>query len=135
MKTLLEKGTYYIGDPCYVFNESWENVLHETQHFNEANDHVLINGYKVVGGSTAYGDGKYFDNTGKSYYVDAGLIAILPVALLSIDNKTSIEEVEKSDGMHIVTFENDFTAETDNGVFYFGYIVIDTKGTDEDDED
>jgi len=132
MATQLKKGKYYIGDPCYVFGNSWSDVLNETHFFND--EQCKIKGKTVVGGGTAYGDGTYEDNKGRKYWVDAGLIAILPISLLKIDNKKTIKEIEESEGMHIVNFKEDFTAECANGKYRFGDIEINTA-EDEEDED
>lgn len=127
----MKKGKYYIGDPCYIFDASWDDILNQTNYFSDGE--CTIKGKICVGGGTSYGDGCYYDNEGRKYYVDAGLIAILPISLLKIDNEITISEIEKSEGMHIIDFKEDFTAECENGKFRFGNIKINTD--DEDDED
>jgi hypothetical protein len=67
----MKKGRYYIGDPCYIFPDSWEDVLMETNSF-EGNEWE-INRETVVGELTAYGDICYYDNEGRAYGVDSGL--------------------------------------------------------------
>lgn len=125
----MKKGKYYIGDPCYVFKNSWSNVLKETNYFEDGV--TKIQGKKVVGGNTYFGDGTYKDNKGRKYWVDSGLIAILPISLLEIN----IAEIEKKEGMHIVNFKESFTAEYKNGIFKFGDITINTKDEDEDEDE
>lgn len=134
MKINLKKGKYYIGDPCYVFNESWSDVLDITHHFYDG-DKYKIKNYTVVGASTAYGDGIYEDNFERKYAVDAGLIAIMPVGILKIDNKITKKEIMKSDRKHIIDFKEDFSVECGHGKFLFGDIEIDTNESDENDED
>ena len=127
-------GTYYIGDPCYIFDKSWGKVLDIARYF-ESENVVNLFGFDCLAGSTAYGDGTYFDNFGKDYCVDAGLIDILPVELLDIDKCYTKEQIENEEGMHIVTFESDFDVWISNGHFYFGNIDINTVyDEDEDDE-
>ena len=33
----LEKGFYYVGDPGYLFNQSWEQILNDTEYFKKSN--------------------------------------------------------------------------------------------------
>lgn len=124
----LKKGLYYVGDPCYIFDKSWDKVLEETEYFE--NDNLLF-GENFAGGGTTHGDGIYFDDSGNKYFVDAGLIACLPVSLLEIDKVYSIEDVQKGDGFHIIDFKEDFEAYCDNGYFEFGHISIDTGYSDD----
>lgn len=134
----LKKGKYYIGDPCYVFDKSWERVLQETSYFEDpADDDSLftIFGKKMVCGGTAYGDGEYLDNFGRKYAVDAGLIACMPVSLLKIDNKITVKQAEKDELLHIVFMEHDFECSVSNGIFQFGNIIINTEDQDDFDRD
>lgn len=127
-------GTYYIGDPCYIFNKSWDQILEQTDYFlSESVENIF--GFNCLVGGTAYGDGTYFDNYGRKYWVDAGLIGILPVELLGIDKCYTKEQIETEEGMHIITFESDFKAWVSNGHFYFGDININTNYDDESDSD
>jgi hypothetical protein len=124
----MAKGTYYIGDPGYVFDKSWTKVLDLTDDF-EKNDGVFtIDGETGYAGSTAYGDGTYIDNHRRRYFVDSGLLSILPVSFLDIDEVFTRESVKKFRGAHLITFKEDFVCDIDDGVFTFGDIVIDTKG-------
>lgn len=129
-KIQFKKGKYYIGDPCYVFEKSWSDVLHKTDYFRENK----LFGKTICGGGTVHGDGIYQDGEARDYGVDAGLIAILPISLLKIDNKETVESVNKSDLMHIIHFKEDFEAWCENGKFQFGHIEIDTDPEDEEDE-
>jgi hypothetical protein len=129
----LKKGKYYVGDPCYIFGKSWSEVLEKTDYFNSGEIQLLF-GKKCIAGGTAYGDGTYKDNYGREYWVDAGLIGIMPVSLLSIDKEYNVLKINKEKGMHIVEFNEDFEVSIDNGVFKFGDIIINTKD-DEDNED
>lgn len=128
----LKKGTYYVGDPSYIFNDSWDVIIHETDYFEISE----IFGEDCCVGDTAYGDGTYCDNFGRKYNVDSGLIGILPISLINIDNEITIEEIEKSYDMHIIEFNDDFEVSISNGIFEFDDIIIDTKGSNSyEDED
>lgn len=122
----MKPGTYYIGDPCYIFNQSWSEILKDHNYFNNESNIFNIKGYECAVGSTAYGDGSYYDNDGNMYYVDAGLIGILPIEIVNIDKCYTLETIRKSTGMYIKEFENDFSVDINNGVFVFGDTVIDT---------
>ena len=126
----MKAGIYYIGDPCYLFDQSWQKILNETNYLEDGK-HIIFR-ETVFCGSTAYGDGCYKDNLGRGYGVDAGLIGILPVSLLDIDKKVSQEEVKNSDYMHIVEMKEDFDCNVHEGIFRFGDIKINTR--DDSDE-
>ena len=128
----LPKGKYYIGDPSYVFRKSWDEVLKKTDYFSDSE--TVVFGKRIVGGSTAYGDGSYKDNYGRSYAVDSGTIAILPVSLLLKDKEMRPKEIEADNDMHIVKMEKDFDAIAEDGIFTFGDIVINTRDTEEEDD-
>jgi hypothetical protein len=119
------KGTYYIGDPCYVVDdEHWSQLLDDTDYFQKEDQ--SYKGHQILAGDTAYGDGTYVDNFRREYGVDAGLIGILPIE--AVDNKYgNIEELGS-----IVEFENDFVVEINNGAFKFGNIIINTADEDDD---
>lgn len=124
--TMMPKGTYYIGDPCYLFDESsWGKVIAITNYFKEDGRYDIF-GKKCFVGGTKYGDGTYDDNYGREYGVDAGLIGILPIELIEIDNKQTLKSIIESDMMHIETFTEDFNCDINNGFFRFGKITIDT---------
>lgn len=113
----LPAGTYYVGDPCYVLKSVWKQVGDATNwfenmtapaHINLKSDDSALQKFVVWAGSTAYGDGCYFDNNDKKYHVDAGIIGI----------------VSWPDG---VKFDAPFTVKYEDGVFDFGGIIIDTN--------
>lgn len=131
-----KKGSYYIGDPCYLFDKSWGDVLHETDFFNQPfKGECKFKGKVVAGGATAYGDGVYQDKEGKEYWVDSGMLAILPISLEKIDGKFREGRPFKEQGAHIVKFDSDFDVEISDGIFTFGHIIIDTKNDSEEEEE
>lgn len=132
MTKLFKAGEYYIGDPRYVFNASWDSVLQQTNSLS-SNEETFIGRHKVAGGDTAYTDGVYYDQDGRQYAVDSGILAIMPAVLLNKDKVSTKIDIQQSNFMHIVKFENDFEVEVENGVFTFGSVVINTH--DESDKD
>jgi len=132
MTTLkMQRGAYYVGDPCYLFDQSWGDVLNETSFFSKN----TFRGEGVAAESTAHGDGVYKDNEGKEYWVDSGMLGILPISLAKIDNKLREGRVLTGGSAHIVKFDTEFDVEINSGVFKFGHLEIDTNGDDEEEED
>ncbi|MEW6613961.1 MAG: hypothetical protein AB1401_00595 [Thermodesulfobacteriota bacterium] len=126
----MKKGTYYIGDPGYVFDESWEDFLEETEYCEDGI--YEYTGEMVCVGKTAYGDGAYYDMQRRRYAVDSGSLGILPVSLLEMDNIETVESIKSKCFSHIVEMKEDFDCNVKNGVFRFGNIVIDTKDDGEE---
>lgn len=126
MSVNFKAGKYYVGDLCYVINDkNWDKIGEETDWFQNG-DSFEFKGEVVFVSSTAYGDGTYYDNKGKHYHVDAGLIGVIPFNI--------IDENENGDGGQIIDFEKDFTAFEDDGMFFIDDIRIDTKGDEDYDE-
>ena len=120
LPVIFPAGEYYIGDPCYVFAESWTKILDITDYFRKLETSTYKD-FEFMGGATYVGDGVYGDNYGNTYSVDSGSIAILPIGMLDIDKK----EMGKGLGL-IKKFEKDFLVLIMGGMFKFGNILIDT---------
>jgi len=129
----LKRGKYYIGDPCYIFDKSWDKILDDTDHFNDGKI-VTLFGKECIAGSTAHGDGVYLDNYNREYAVDAGLVGAIPVCLIFVDKCYTLKEINKNKEMHIINFKEDFEVSIEDGVFYFGHIIIDTDFTYTDED-
>lgn len=123
MSIKFKAGKYYVGDLCYVINDkNWDELIKKTSCFSE--ESFEFKGKEVFVAGTAYGDGTYYDNNGREYSVDAGLIGVIPFEI--IDNN------EEGDGGQIIDFTNDFIAYEDDGKFYIDNFIIDTKEDDEE---
>ena len=140
MKTVMKAGRYYVGDPCYMFNDNWGVVCNA--YFGEGclgkDGNLEVFGETIFMDSTAFGDGTYADNKGRLYAVDAGVLGVVPIKLRGIDNKLKDAEIGK--GLHVIDFPQDFECSCEEGIFVFGDIVIDTRQDDdrdayEDEED
>jgi hypothetical protein len=71
-------GLYYVGDLCYIFkDEDWESLLEISGYF-EGGDLVYDETQFFVS-STTHGDGAYFDQEDREYWVDSGGIGLWPV--------------------------------------------------------
>lgn len=127
-KYKFEAGRYYIGDPCYVITneDEWEEVGAQTGWFGSepfaAYDEnlFLLKGKECWANPTAWGDGCYFSSDGDEYWVDAGIIGIIPVECID-------DSPEFRGGYMFNTFDKSFEVWYDNGVFHFGDIVIKTN--------
>ena len=80
MCTTLPAGKYFIGDPCYVFDQDWDDIVDLI--FGTA-DTLIHNGRQLFVATTAYGDGSYRGSNGFEFGVDAGLLGAVPVELMS----------------------------------------------------
>ena len=129
---LVPAGKYVLGDPCYVVpNDDWDELLQSCGYFAEncigfvrREDRSRIN---VLAFGTMWGDGCYFDNKGREYPVDAGLIGLVPLAYANheeLDEDTVIVEFTKPTKC----------TKHEGGRLVFGDIVIDTNHSDDDEE-
>lgn len=132
---LFKAGVYFVGDPCYLFKESWLEFVSEVFNSDINDGRFEYKGFQVCVLSTAHGDGEYLDNFEREYSVDSGLIGVLPIDLVSVDNRVTSDSLQGNPHMHVVTFEYDFTCSSENGLLKFGNIEIDTAPQEEYDED
>ena len=128
---ILPAGEYYIGDPCYLFGKSWDDILEVTNVFE--NDVDEYKNHKFFVGNTAYGDGEYYDRNGHPYPVDSGLIGVFPIKVIEIDNHIKLEEILEYG--NLVTFKEDFQCIVDDGYFDIGNIEIETNSSWDEEED
>ena len=120
----LPAGDYVISDPSYVLcDDDYSRIIDETYCYSKNENHIFIDsktGLKFCVFSTAWGDGFYYDNEGREYGVDAGVIGCIPIGMCSKDiGKYSHKE----------SFANDFVVAVGgehNGLLKFGDIIIDT---------
>lgn len=148
----LPAGRYYVGDPCYVFEKTWDVALELTDCFSQAfevKDRTDIPGAGWMAASdTLYGDGCYdSSHMGFKFPVDAGMIGVVQEGLV-LANATPEQLAciwdpamsQKPDEEHLgvwVTFPCRFVLRTidGDGRMCIGHIVVLTGGNqDEDDE-
>jgi hypothetical protein len=120
---MMKAGTYYVGDLCYVLHERWDEVCSLMIQDNRCIDGEfnLKDGTRFAIYGTAYGDGNYFDQNGKSYDVDAGSIG----CVLVDDIDLTINENFLSGG-NIHTFDQPFYTGEQDGKIMFHNVSIDT---------
>ena len=126
-------GKYFIGDPCYVIGgDEWHEFLEvywpDRLEFSTS-PIFRYKGNLVVVFSTKYGDGVYPGSDGNAYSVDAGLIGMVPYALVAEENNEDLGSV--------VVFDEPVECKFyDSGTLVFGDVTIETGDEyDEDDED
>ena len=131
----MKAGRYYVGDLCYVMNdEEWDKV---TSLLFDANCYLtgefnLPDGTRFASYFTAYGDGTYRDQHGRSYSVDSGTIGCIHVEDIKTNKYEHIEELG-----NFIEFDQPFVSGMEDGLITFGSVVIDTDPAyeDEDEED
>lgn len=102
---------FYIGDICYVLDdEVYYGVWGKNGYVD--GQYKADNGYAFAVASTMYGDGCYDDDDGNVYGVDAGVLGIVPLELVS--------DVEKAreDGL-VVECNGEATMYAREGDFHF----------------
>lgn len=129
MKILMPAGNYYIGDLCYVIDYDWSKLCEHyfsNDAYGRTQDGMTFpyEDRKCFIGSTKYGDGSYYDNFGRQYGVDSGMIGIMLYALKDKDDG----------GGNVVFFDKEFYVDYFDGIFTFGDIVINTGEEDKDDD-
>jgi hypothetical protein len=122
-------GQYYVGDLCYVMHPEWEELCDIMLAEDEMIDGELtVQNKRLFIASTAYGDGNYADNTGRTYGVDSGSLGIIAV------ENIAESELPNLNGGNVIEFTTDFIVTAQHGRFNFGGILIDTEYDEEYDE-
>ena len=131
MQITLPAGEYYVGDPCYSVShdaegsEAWDAILTSSNIFDDRIKGSW-NGFDVIASRTAYGDGVYTDqNDEYEFGVDAGLIGVIPVALVE-----HFAGRNSAQALHKVTFDRDFVFESvqrdNDGIITIDHLRIST---------
>ena len=120
---MMKAGTYYVGDLCYVLHERWYEVCELIIEGNQCLDGEfnLKDGTRFAIYGTAYGDGNYFDQNGKSYDVDAGSIGCVLLDNIDLTNNENFLS-----GGNVHTFDTSFYTGTMDGKIMFHTLSIDT---------
>jgi hypothetical protein len=116
---ILPKGKYFIGDPCYAVTDNWDafcDKSFEKETMTEYKDTPMFCH------STAYGDGLFRGSDKKSYGVDAGIIGVVPMSLVTETDKDELKRLGT-----VKTFKEDFKCFYNNGMFFIGKIIINTN--------
>lgn len=120
----LPPGKYYVGDPCYVFSESWQRLLDSVDYFVKG-EIVEFDGYKLYAANVPSGNGLYQDQNDNEFASDSALIGAIPIEL--------IENPAGEDDGTIIDAPNGLSVYEEGGTFYIGGIIIKTNLRDPDD--
>jgi len=125
--TTLPPGSYWIGDPTFVFPHAgrfmrkWEEIVDELlANSSVESDNGSI---RIWADPTYFGNGDYLSSEWVTFPVDSELLGIVPQATVDY-----LEEDQKLLASLGRFFHSDipFKVEMDNGLFKFGSIMVDT---------
>ena len=128
---MMQPGKYYIGDLCYVMHGEWDEFCKLTISGDKVLDGEfnLKDGRRFATFTTKWGDGNYFDQNGKSYDVDAGLIGCIRLDDIDLTNPEN-----SLVGGNIVEFVQPFSTFTAGGEIRIGNVLIDTDPAEVEEE-
>lgn len=125
----LPGGKYYIGDPCYIIDNSrWDEFIEQFWGEDPRNPRGKFDfdGLWCCVFNTLHGDGIYnLEPEGLMLPVDSGTIGAIPVGLI-----TSGRVLEHT----LVKFDEPFMCQEVSGTLYFGGHKVNTRWIAEDDE-
>jgi len=129
---MMQPGTYYIGDLCYVMHGEWDEFCSLTIVGDKVLDGEfnLKDGRRFATFTTKWGDGNYFDQNGKSYDVDAGLIGCIRLADIDLTNPEN-----SVIGGNIVEFVQPFSTFSAGGEIRIGNVLINTDPAEVEEEE
>lgn len=135
--TELPAGDYWVGDPCYLFEDHrlWLAWLSTESTSGEDRFRGTLDGHlgEMVG--TAHGDGVFYDQHGRAYGVDAGLLGAIPVAAVPDAHQAAPGGGGPN---RVVTFTEPFTISGPDPIteaIRIGDLVLSDHVEDEDDEE
>lgn len=113
----MPKGKYYLGDPGYfISRDRWMEWLEAARHNDDKVLTADLDGRTVMGFVTPTGDGVYEDDEGYSYWVDSGLIGLVPVEVANPNADVSLGR--------LLGFDQEFECVRGHRIFKFGEIEI-----------
>lgn len=135
VEVALPAGTYFVGDPCYLFSgDRWDRFLASVDSvvtgdcagpagIDEDGNPIPFNPRddtpQAMVFTTAYGDGVYAGSNGRAYSVDSGLLAAVPVEMADGAGTGSYSVEEFAEGA-VCRYDSA------TGRAQFGPVVIDT---------
>jgi hypothetical protein len=128
---MMQPGKYYIGDLCYVMHGEWDEFCKLTIVGNKVLDGEfnLKDGRRFATFTTKWGDGNYFDQNGKSYDVDAGLIGCIRLDDIDLTNPEN-----SLIGGNMVEFVQPFSTFSAGGEIRIGNVLINTDPAEVEEE-
>lgn len=118
-KAILPKGTYYIGDPCYITKGDpgyhwYEKLLDMHYNHNDQTGVYNVDNVMLFMQNTAEGDGAF-----DGFYVDSGLICIMKIDGLLNDPRFNFKNMSIK-GTTFAAFPEDFEVSYEEGTFQVG---------------
>jgi len=128
---------YYVGDLCYVMDDVWDEVCALVPFNNSDKQFQLEDGREFFMLTTAYGDGSYQDQQGRSYGVDSGTIGAIRLSDIRDETANVNDLVTRrlAQVIPVVSHLEDYEVFEEDGLLTFGPVTIDTAGAWEDDDD
>lgn len=126
-------GTYYVGDLCYVMNNSeWDEIckMLASGYDLVEGEFTLSDGRKFAMYGTAYGDGSCLCTNGDDLGVDSGSIGCIKLDDLNVYDVQNMVKLGT-----VISFEQEFETSNNQGIIRFGTVEVDTVGDDEDGPD
>ena len=130
---------YYVGDLCYVLrgDDVWDEVCSLTLFDNSEKQFQLQDGREFFMLGTAYGDGSYRDQFGRTYGVDSGTIGAIRMSDIPDQSANVLDLVASglAQVIQVVDRLESYEVCEDEGLLTFGPVTIDTRGDYYEDED
>ena len=122
IKTIIPKGKYYVGDPCYtVHDNEWSDLVKKMydceSRFEEGKIIPVSNGIQMC--FTSGSDGYVFDQDGREYSIDSGSFGFV-----SVEHNPSFDLTEL---VNVVEFHLDTECNLEDGVLSFGTYKVDIR--------
>jgi len=118
MKVTMPPGVYILGDPCYVIPENmWDDFCESTKGYNYKR--LEHEGHTAMAFGTDHGDGAFYDQQGREYGVDAGMIGLVPALWAKPRHP-----LDRSKPVQITLTKPTKCSRSDNGTLTFGDIKI-----------
>jgi len=116
-------GNYILGDPCYVIpDDKWDDFCTSTKGYNHKK-YTGTDGRMAMAFGTAFGDGVFYDQQGREYGVDAGMIGLVPCLWAKPRHP-----LDRSERVQITIKEPTKCTREVDGTLHFGNITIPTGG-------
>ena len=130
------KKGFVISDPCYTLSKSvYRSFWGKKKNFDDGVFDYGDTSFAVS--ATAYGDGVYYDNHAHKYPVDSGVIALIPLELVSDKSDLNSGVVIRipgeaefmcEDGVFDITFSNGY-------IIHINTKLDDSESDSDDDSD
>lgn len=134
---MTETTAYYVGDLCYVMHDVWDEVCSIVPFDNSETFFQLKDGREFYMMGTAFGDGLYSDQEGRTYGVDSGTIGAIRVEDIRDELADPYELKERGLGQVIQVIDSleNYEVHAEDGLLTFGPVSIDTAGIYDEEEE